>query len=167
VIPAAASVVTLRSPQALLARRKANGVRVMAEAQDRPVGITIVSIVAFISGVIDIISGILLIFEANNPDVNAALGGSSGAFAAAIGSIVLGAIVVALAYGLWLGRWVARMIVTVLQVLSLIQSLFLAVAYIGNPVGEWASVFVSAIVLILLWTRPASAYFRLSEVAAR
>jgi hypothetical protein len=139
----------------------------MAEAQSRPVGITIVSIVAFVSGIIDVVTGILLMFEANNPDVNAAFGGSGGAFAAAISSIILGAIVVVLAYGLWLGRWVARMIVTVLQVLSLIQSLFLAVAYIGNPVGEWASVFVSAIVLILLWTRPASAYFRPSEVAAR
>ena len=58
------------------------------------------------------------------------------------------------------------MIVTVLQALSLIQSLFLAVANLGNPVGEWASVLVSAIVLILLWTRPASAYFRPGEVAS-
>ena len=85
---------------------------------------------------------------------------------AAIGSILLGVVVLALCFGIWLGRWVARMIVTVLQALSLIQSLFLAVANLGNPVGEWASVLVSAIVLILLWTRPASAYFRASEVAS-
>lgn len=72
-----------------------------------------------------------------------------------------------LSFGLWLGRWISRLIVTVLQVLSLVGSLFMAVAYLGNPVGEWASVVVSAIVLILLWTRPASAWFRGSEVAAR
>jgi len=133
----------------------------------RPVVITIVSILAFISGVVDIIAGILSIFEADNPAVNAALGGSGGVFASSIGSMTLGAIVVILSFGLWLGYAWARMIVTVVQALSLIHSLFLAVAYLGNPVGEWASVLVSAIVLILLWTRSASAYFRGSEIAAR
>lgn len=164
---AAASAVTLRSPQALLARREANGVRIMVEAGARPVGVTIVAVLAFLSGVIDIITGILLIFGGNDPDVAAGLGGSGGVLSHAIGSMILGLIVVILSFGLWLGRWISRMIVTVLQALSLIQSLFLAVAYIGNPVGEWASLLLSAIVLILLWTRPASAYFRGSEVAAR
>lgn len=36
----------------------------------------------------------------------------------------------------------------------------------SRPIGV-AIVVVSAIVLILLWTRPASAWFRGSEVAAR
>ncbi|WP_448006037.1 DUF7144 family membrane protein [Agromyces bauzanensis] len=139
----------------------------MAEAAVRPIGVAIVAVLAFVSGVIDIISGILLIFQGDDPDVTAAFGGSGGLLAAAIGSMVLGLIVVILSFGLWLGRWISRMIVTVLQILSLIGSLFMAVAYLGNPVGEWASVLVSAIVLILLWTRPASAYFRGSEVAAR
>jgi hypothetical protein len=139
----------------------------MAEAMTRPVVITIVSILAFISGVVDIIAGILSIFEADNPAVNAALGGSGGVFASSIGSMTLGAIVVILSFGLWLGYAWARMIVTVVQALSLIHSLFLAVAYLGNPVGEWASVLVSAIVLILLWTRPASAFFNAREAAAR
>jgi hypothetical protein len=139
----------------------------MAEALARPVGITIVSILAFISGVIDIIAGILSIFEADNPDVNVAFGGSSGIFASSIGSMILGLIVVILSFGLWLGYAWARMIVTVVQALSLIHSLFLAVAYMGNPVGEWASVLVSAIVLILLWTRPASAFFNAGGVTAQ
>lgn len=139
----------------------------MAEAAGRPIAVAIVAVLAFVSGVIDIITGILLIFQGDDPDVTAALGGSGGLLAAAIGSMVLGLIVVILSFGLWLGRWISRMIVTVLQVLSLIGSLFMAVAYLGEPVGEWASVLVSAVVLILLWTRPASAWFRGSEVAAR
>jgi hypothetical protein len=150
-----------------LGRRLANGVRIMVEAVARPVGITIVSILAFISGVIDIIAGILSIFEADNPEVNAALGGSGGVFTSSIGSMILGLIVVILSFGLWLGYWWARMIVTVVQALSLIHSLFLAVAYLGNPVGEWASVLLSAIVLILLWTRPASAFFNAREATAQ
>lgn len=139
----------------------------MAEAASRPIGVAIVAVLAFVSGVIDIISGILLIFEGDDPDMTTALGGSGGLFTTAIGSMVLGLIVVVLSFGLWMGRWISRMIVTVLQFLSLISSLFLAVANLGNQVGEWASVLVSAIVLILLWTRPASAYFGGSEAAAR
>ncbi|WP_139416236.1 hypothetical protein [Agromyces laixinhei] len=139
----------------------------MAEAVSRPVGVAIVSILALLSGVIDIISGVLLIFRADDPAVAAAFGGSGGVFAASIGGMVLGAIVVILAFGLWVGGGWARMIITVLQALSLIQSLFLAVANLGHPVGEWASVLVSAIILILLWTHSASAYFRSAETALR
>ncbi|WP_136709529.1 hypothetical protein [Agromyces sp. H66] len=139
----------------------------MPEATSRPIGVAIVAVLAFVSGVIDIITGILLIFQGDDPDVTDAFGGSGGLLAAAIGSMVLGLIVVILSFGLWLGRWIARMIVTVLQILSLIGSLFMAVAYLGDPVGEWASVLVTAIVVILLWTRPASAYFRGSEAASR
>jgi len=138
-----------------------------AEAVHRPITVAIVAVVAGLSGVVDVITGILLMFEGSNPEVADALGGSGGVLWASIGSILLGVVVLALSFGIWLGRWVARMIVTVLQALSLIQSLFLAVAYLGNPVGEWASVLVSAIVLILLWTRPASAFFRPSEVTSR
>ena len=138
-----------------------------APAVHRPIGVAIVAVLAGLSGVVDVITGILLMFEGGNPEIADAFGGPNGVLAAAIGSILLGVIVLSLSFGIWLGRWVARMIVTVLEALSLIQSLFLAVANLGNPVGEWASVFFSALVMILLWTRPSSAYFRGSEVAAR
>ena len=143
----------------------------MAEAAaptvHRPIGVAIVAVLAGLSGVVDVITGILLMFQGGNPEIADAFGGPNGVLAASIGSILLGVIVLSLSFGIWLGRWVARMVVTVLEALSLIQSLFLAVANLGNPVGEWASVFFSALVMILLWTRPASAYFRSSEVAAR
>jgi hypothetical protein len=137
------------------------------EAAGRPIGVAIVAVLAFISGVIHIIRGMLLIFQGDDPDTTAAFGGSGGLLTTAIGLMVLGLVVVILSFGIWLGRWISRMIVTVLQVFSLIGSLFMAVAYLGDPVGAWASVGVSAIVLILLWTRSASAYFRGSEIAAR
>ena len=138
----------------------------MAKTVARPFSVAIVSVLAFIAGVIDIMSGILLLLEPDS-DVRASFGGTGGFLSAAIGSMILGLIIVMLAFGLWFGRPAARMIVTVLEAMSLIQSLFLAVANLGNPVGEWASVAVSAIVLILLWTRPATAYFESSEIAAR
>ena len=139
----------------------------MADGVKRPGGVTIVAVLAGIAGALDVISGVILLFEANNDDVAARFGGTGGLMSAAIGSIIVGAIVLVLSVGLWRGNQAARMIVTVLQVLSLIGSLFLAVAYLGNPVGEWIGVAVSAALLILLWTRSASAYFQRSESIAR
>jgi hypothetical protein len=81
--------------------------------------------------------------------------------------MVLGLIVVVLAFGLWLGHAVSQMVVTVLQALSLIQSLFLAVAALGEPTWEWASIVISAVVMILLWTPSAKAYFNGQTVATR
>lgn len=138
----------------------------MAEAVHRPVGVAIVAVLAGLSGLVDIFTGILLTLNAGDPDTVEQFGGSGGLFATAVGQWILGTVVVILSFGIWTGRWVARMVVTVLQVLSLISSLFLAVANLGNPVGEWASLIVSFVVLILLWTRSSSAFFRPSEVAA-
>ena len=85
-----------------------------AEAVHRPIGVAIVAVLAGLSGVVDVITGILLMFEGSNPEVADALGGSGGVLWASIGSILLGVVVLALSFGIWLGRWVARMIVTVL-----------------------------------------------------
>ena len=123
------------------------------------------AVLAGLSGVVDVITGILLMFEGGNPEIADAFGGPNGVLWASIGSIFLGVVVLSL--GLWTGWPVARMVITVLQALSLIQSLFLAVANLGNPVGEWASVFLSALVLILLWTRPSSAFFNASSATAQ
>ncbi|KZE95757.1 hypothetical protein AVP42_00031 [Agromyces sp. NDB4Y10] len=127
---------------------------------NRPVTITIIGVLAFIAGLIDLVSGVILFFLLPNEEVVAGFGGSGGLIAAAIGSIIVGLITAGLAGGLLRGSSVARMIVTVLQVLSLIGSLFMAVAYLGIPVGEWLGLAVSALVLILLWTPKASAFFR-------
>ncbi|MGR0221242.1 hypothetical protein [Agromyces sp. ZXT2-6] len=126
----------------------------------RPVTITIIGVLAFIAGLIDLVTGVLLFFLLPNEEVVAGFGGSGGLIAAAVGSIVVGLITAVLAGGLLKGSGIARLIVTVLQVLSIIGSLFMAVAYLGIPVGEWLGLAVSAVVVILLWTPKASAFFR-------
>ena len=138
----------------------------MSTAQEkRPVTITLIAGLAFIAGLIDMISGVLLFFRLPNEEVVANFGGSGGLIAAAIGSIVVGLVTAVLAGGLLRGSWVARMIVTVLQVLSIIGSLFFAVAYIGDAtvVGEWLGLVVSVALLILLWTPKASRFFNASS----
>ncbi|WP_353826656.1 DUF7144 family membrane protein [Agromyces sp. SYSU T0242] len=132
----------------------------MSDVQgSRPVTVTIIAVLAFIAGALDMVSGIILLFLLPVQDVVDGFGGTGQLIAAAIGSIVVGLITAVLAGGLLRGSQVARLVVTVLQVLSLIGSLFLAVAYLGFPVGEWIGVAVSVVVLILLWTPKSSAFF--------
>jgi hypothetical protein len=127
----------------------------------RPVTITLIGALAFLAGLIDLVSGVLLFFLLPNDDVVANFGGTGGLIAAAIGSIVVGLVTAVLAGGLLRGSIPARLIVTVLQVLSIIGSLFMAVAYIGDPavVGEWLGLVVSVALVILLWTPKATRFF--------
>ena len=136
--------------------------------QKRPVTITLIGALAFIAGAIDMISGVLLFFRLSNEEIVANFGGSGGLITAAIGSIVVGLVTAVLGGLLLRGSWVARLVVTVLQVLSIIGSLFLAVAYIGDPtvVGEWIGLAISVLLVILLWTPKASRFFAASETVA-
>jgi hypothetical protein len=131
----------------------------VADGVKRPASVVVAAVLVFVAGAIDIISGAYLLVQPDAPEIEATFGGPDGVRGVAIGSIVVGAILLVLAYGVFRGNWVARMIVTVLEALSLISSLFLAVAYLGTAVGEWLGVFISAIILILLWSRAAAAYF--------
>jgi K+ transporter len=134
----------------------------MAEAVGRPAAVAVAAVLVLVAGAIDVISGVLLLLQPDVPEIAATFGAG-----VAIGSIVVGAILVIAAYGVWRGNSIARMVVTVLEAFSLIGSLFLAVAYLGTAVGEWIGVAFSAVILILLWTKDTSAYFRRAAVAAR
>jgi hypothetical protein len=134
----------------------------MSTAQTgRPTTVTIIGVLAYIAGLLDMVSGVILFFLLPNEDVVDSFGGSGPLITAAIGSIVVGLIVVVVAGGLLRGSQTSRLIVTVLQVLSLIGSLFLAVAWreTATATDEWIGIAVSALVLILLWTPKASAFF--------
>jgi hypothetical protein len=132
-----------------------------AQTGRRPTTVTIIAVLAYIAGLIDMISGVILFFLLPNEDVVDQFGGTGPLIGAAIASIVVGLIVVVVAGGLLRGSQTSRMIVTVLQVLSLIGSLFLAVAWreTATATDEWIGIAVSALVLILLWTPKASAFF--------
>lgn len=134
----------------------------MSTAQTgRPTTVTIIGVLAYIAGLLDMVSGVILFFLLPNEDVVDSFGGSGPLITAAIASIVVGLIVVVVAGGLLRGSQTSRLIVTVLQVFSLIGSLFLAVAWreTATATDEWIGIAVSALVLILLWTPKASAFF--------
>ncbi|MRG60081.1 hypothetical protein GE115_09385 [Agromyces sp. CFH 90414] len=133
----------------------------MADRTLRPVGVTVVAVIAWISGALDMVAGIIMLFMLPVTEVVNEYGGTGQLIGAAIGSIIVGLITVVVAGGLLAGNPVARLIVTVLQVLSLLGSLFLAIAYRESPTAwtEWLGILVSIVVLLLLWSKRASAFF--------
>ena len=131
----------------------------MTDRATRPAGVTIVAVVAWISGALDIISGTILLFQSGVASVVSGFGGTGQLYGAAIGSIIVGLVIVAVAGGLLGGSSTARMIVTVVEVLSIIGSFFLAFAYLSGAIGEWIGIVVSIVVLLLLWTRRANSFF--------
>jgi hypothetical protein len=132
----------------------------MAQHTARPAGVTIVAVIAWISGALDVIVGTIMFFQASAIAVAPEWGGAGAVYTSAIVSIIIGIITIVVAGGLLSGNTAARLIVTVLQVLSIISSLFVAVANMGNPIGEWFSILISLIVVLLLWTKAASQFFR-------
>ena len=64
------------------------------------------------------------------------------------------------AIGVMRGNNASRIAITIFEIISIIGSVFLAIAYPAGAIGEYFSIALAAVVLILLWTRAASAYFR-------
>jgi len=131
----------------------------MAQDGVRPAGVTIVAAFAWLSGAIDVVVGTIMFLQASAIAVAPEWGGAGAVYTSATVSIILGIITIVIAAGLLSGNTAARVIVTVVQVLSIISSLFVAVANMGNPIGEWFSILISLIVVLLLWTKRASRFF--------
>ncbi len=120
-------------------------------AGPRPGGVTVVSILAWISGVLQVIGGALVL-----------IAGAEVAGLAVIAwvTILLGLITIFVGIGLWRGNSLARIIATVVFVLNLVSAI---IAVFSNPEAAWQpliSGLLALIGIILLWTRAASDFFR-------
>jgi hypothetical protein len=121
----------------------------------RPGGVTLVSVLVIIEGILELVVGILalagLVFA------------GAGPFAGfAIIPIVLGILTILVGLSLLRGGQIARGITTVVLVLNLAFAIWRIV--LGpHDGGFWGSVVsgaISLIGIILLWTRRASEFFR-------
>jgi hypothetical protein len=129
-------------------------------AIDRPGGVTLVAVLTWISGLLDIIGGSLLLFQTSVDATVEQFGGSSQLIASALFTILVGVVVIVVAVGLLRGNNASRIVITVFQMLSIVGSVFLAIAYPAGAIAEYFSIAIAVIVLVLLWTRRASAFFR-------
>ena len=129
-------------------------------AIDRPGGVTLVAVLTWISGLLDVISGSVLLFQTSVDATVEQFGGASQLIASALLTILIGVVVIVVAIGLLRGNNASRVVITIFQILSIVGSVFLAIAYPAGAIAEYFSIAVAAIVLILLWTGRASSFFR-------
>ena len=123
-------------------------------AGTRPGGVTLVAVLAWISGAVNIIAGILLLIAAiMAPD----------ALWYGLVQLLLGIITIVVSVGLLRGSNGARMVVTIVFVLNLLSAVFVVLfqqAQVWSGVVSGIAVLIG---LVLLWTRPANEFFSASR----
>ncbi|MGK3950986.1 hypothetical protein ACLKM7_01540 [Microbacterium sp. I2] len=124
-------------------------------AQSRPVGVTIVAVLAWISGFFSILGGILLLISG----LEVASMSREALIIAAVISIIVGIVVIIVSFGLFRGSNVARIITTVVFVLNIVNAV---VQIFTGTQSLWTallSALPSIIGVILLYTKSANAFF--------
>ena len=120
-------------------------------AEIRPIGVTVIAVLAAIAGLLQVISGFLLIFAWEVGSV------WQGTVDVAIGFLVLVVGVLLLR-----GNPLARKVATVIFILSIVASILTAI--LVTPSWTWAGGLLAgvlaAVALVLLWTPRASRFFR-------
>jgi hypothetical protein len=132
----------------------------MSNAVARPGGVTLVAVLAWIAGLLDVLGGTILLFQTSVASIVEEFGGASQLIATAIFTIFVGVVVIAIAGGLLRGSPGARIVVTIFQALSIMGGVFLAIAYPAGAIGEYVGIAISLVIIFLLWTGRASAFFR-------
>ena len=134
----------------------------MTSGARRPAGVTLIAVLAWIEGALDIVAGVLLLVFQNDPSVLDAWYGRTALLTSAILGILFGVIVVLIAGGLLRGSRGARIVVTIVQLFAIAGDAFTAFA--SPSQFAWAAIgaLVSLIIIILLWTGRANDFFHSS-----
>ena len=127
-----------------------------------PKRVIVVVVLAYISGVFDIVAGVLLFLLRYDDSVRA----SGDAFPITLwgtGMILIGLLTVAMASGLTRGRNIARIFVTALVALSTVVDIIDVIATPGDG-GVWWSfgigAVVTALIILALWAGRSGEFFR-------
>ena len=122
----------------------------------RPVGVTIISVLVGIQGILEVIAGIILIVAANSLSHRIVRGGHTviarfvDTFGVGIGVTVLiiGALTLFFVYSLWsLKRW-AYWAVIIFEALSLLPHIIALVRGTGTVLGESLQMILPVIILL-------------------
>lgn len=131
--------------------------------RSRPGSVTLVIVLMWISAIIELIAGILIVLASGNVEHLTQYDQTQTVvLVAGIVGIVLGLITIALAMGLARGSNAARVMVTILVVLQILSDTW-ELAARGHGGFPWLSVLgilFWLLILALLWTSRASDFFR-------
>ncbi|KQQ93898.1 hypothetical protein ASF62_06865 [Leifsonia sp. Leaf325] len=132
----------------------------MSLTVSRPGGVTFIAVLAWIQGVFDIVVGILLLLNQNDPAIILDFGSSGALITSAILYILVGIIIIVIARGLLRGSNGARVVVTAFEVVSIIGALFVMIAAPSQFLAALVTAFIALVIILLLWTGRAAAFFR-------
>ena len=124
--------------------------RVIMAAASRPFGVTLVAIIAWITGAIQIINGVVALVG----------GGSVSQSWAPIAAIGFGVLIILVSLGLFRGNSVARVMVAIVFVMNIVLGVLAAAQ---GLVGWWSviwSALLPVIGLVLLFSAKANRFFR-------
>jgi hypothetical protein len=127
----------------------------------RPGGVTLVAVIVWISGALQVIGGVIgLITASTTAEVNGVPASAGTLTATAVVAIVLGVITIVVGAALLRGSQIARVLTTIVLALNLASAVYLLLAV---PTSVWQGLLNGLLALlgiILLYTRSANAYFR-------
>ncbi|HEY7730240.1 MAG TPA: hypothetical protein VH950_04980 [Gaiellaceae bacterium] len=132
-----------------------------ATAVHRPIGVSVIAVIAIIQGIIAIVAGIGFVVERNNNALLEHIDRSSGTIATyGVSAIIWGALALLVGFALWGGANWARILVAILQGLYLAGGVYLLFAWNGYYLwqGIW-QIIVAAVVLWLLFNPRADEFF--------
>ena len=130
-------------------------------AARRPRGVTVVVVLPYLSGILNLLSGLLVVLLAANAQAQAALAVGRGVLlAAGILGIVIGIVTLLVAGGLRHGRRVARLVVTVIMVLQIVGGIVTATGGQAQLLSGLVQIAIAVAVIALLWTGEAKQFFR-------
>jgi hypothetical protein len=122
----------------------------MSTAVGRPVGVTVIAVVATIQGIIGVLVGIGLIVERNNQSLLDQIERSSGTISTyGWVAIIWGALALLVAWALWTGQGWGRIMIAILETLHLAGGVYLLFAWGGHYL--WQGVWQIVVALVVLW----------------
>ena len=122
-------------------------------AGQRPGGVTLVAVIAWINGVLGVITGILLLTGGTAADAPAVT-------TVAWVTIVIGIVTILVGVGLLRGSRVARIVATIVFVLNLANAIWTMFAVPGQLWAAIINALLAVIGLVLLYSARANEFFR-------
>ena len=121
---------------------------------------TIVVVLTYISGIMSILGGVLLLLVSHNTNVEAQLGAGSGVLlTVGILSIIIGLATILVARGLRHGNRRSRLLVTIVEALQIIASVVALFTAASQSLSLIVQIVVAAAVIALLWSGSAKPFF--------
>lgn len=132
----------------------------MTTATQRPGTVTLLVVLVVISGILQVIAGLAVVFLRDNARIAQETGSPTVGLWLGIVTIVCGLIYLAVAKGLANGNGFSRVLVAIVSVLNIIAGVWAFLTQIEH--GRWSglgTVIFGLIVLAILYSRRSNAFF--------